>query len=111
MPVGGGARRRPGRQRRLARFRGKNNPGDNLRTARTAQSYAAHCGGGKRDARRGDASDNGPRLPARDGQNDQEMVLGRKNALFAGSESEARTWAILASPSKRRSNCVPPGRP
>ena len=59
--------------------------------------YAARCGGGKRDARRGDASDNGPRLPARYGQNDQEMALGRKNALFAGSESGARTWAILAS--------------
>ena len=25
------------------------------------------------------------------------MALGRKNALFAGSESGARTWAILAS--------------
>jgi len=25
------------------------------------------------------------------------MALGRKNALFAGNESGARTWAILAS--------------
>jgi len=25
------------------------------------------------------------------------IALGRKNALFAGSESGARTWAILAS--------------
>ena len=25
------------------------------------------------------------------------MALGRKNALFAGSESGARTWAILAT--------------
>ena len=25
------------------------------------------------------------------------MALGRKNALFAGSQSGARTWAILAS--------------
>jgi transposase len=25
------------------------------------------------------------------------IALGRKNALFAGSESRARTWAILAS--------------
>src|SRR4051812_20993507 len=39
----------------------------------------------------------GSQLPARYGQNDQEMALGRKNALFAGSESGARTWAILAS--------------
>jgi len=25
------------------------------------------------------------------------IALGRKNALFAGSQSGARTWAILAS--------------
>src|SRR3954469_3475142 len=68
-----------------------------LRSARTARRYAAHCGGGQRDARRGDASDNGPRLPARDGQNDQEIATRRKNALFAGRESGARTRAILAS--------------
>ena len=31
------------------------------------------------------------------GQNERLVALGRKNALFAGSESGARTWAILAS--------------
>ena len=30
-------------------------------------------------------------------QNERLIALGRKNALFAGSESGARTWAILAS--------------
>jgi sulfite reductase alpha subunit-like flavoprotein len=30
-------------------------------------------------------------------QNERLVALGRKNALFAGSESGARTWAILAS--------------
>src|SRR3954465_2114245 len=55
------------------------------------------CGGGPRDAPRGDASDNGPRLPARDGQNDQEIALTRKNALFAGSDGGAAHWAVIAS--------------
>src|SRR3954447_16130182 len=55
------------------------------------------CGGGQRDARRGDASDNGPRLPARYGQNDQEIALTRKNALFAGSDGGAAHWAVIAS--------------
>src|SRR3954447_7911732 len=55
------------------------------------------CGGGQRDARRGDASDNGPRLPARDGQNDQEIALTRKNALFAGSDGGGAHWAVIAS--------------
>jgi len=31
------------------------------------------------------------------GQNERLVALGRKNALFAGSQSGARTWAILAS--------------
>ena len=33
-----------------------------------------------------DASDNGPRPPARHGQNDRVIALGRKNSLFAGSD-------------------------
>jgi transposase len=36
--------------------------------------------------RTADASDNGPQHPARHGQNDREIVLGRKNYLFAGSD-------------------------
>jgi hypothetical protein len=34
-----------------------------------------------------DAIDNGRSLPARHGQNDPEMALGRKNFLFAGSDA------------------------
>jgi hypothetical protein len=44
-----------------------------------------------------DAIDNGRSLPARHGQNDPEMPLGRKNALFAGSHCGGERWAILAS--------------
>ena len=43
------------------------------------------------------ASDNGPRPPARYGQNDQEIALNRKNALFAGSDGGAVHWAVIAS--------------
>ena len=39
----------------------------------------------------------GRRLPARHGQNDPEMALGRKNSLFAGSDGGAHHWAIVAS--------------
>ena len=44
-----------------------------------------------------DASDNGPRHPARYGQNDPEIALSRKNALFAGSDEGAHNWAAIAS--------------
>ena len=48
-----------------------------------------------------DASDNGLRLPARYGQNDCEIVLGRKNYLFAGSDSggvrAAKMYTIIES--------------
>ena len=37
--------------------------------------------------RTADASDIGPQHPARYGQNDREIALNRKNALFAGSRS------------------------
>ena len=47
--------------------------------------------------RTADASDIGLRHPARYGQNDREIVLGRKNHLFAGSDGGAEHWAILAS--------------
>jgi hypothetical protein len=36
--------------------------------------------------RAADASDIGPQRPARYGQNDREIALGRKNYLFAGSD-------------------------
>src|SRR3954451_22373672 len=67
------------------------------RRRRTHRWHAARCNVGGRVGHRGDASDSGQRHPARYGQNDPKMALGRKNALFAGSQSGARTWAILAS--------------
>lgn len=50
-----------------------------------------------RSARTADASDNGSRHPARYGQNDSEIVLNRKNALFAGHDQGAENWACIAS--------------
>ena len=47
--------------------------------------------------RAADASDNGPQRPARYGQNDREIALNRKNALFAGHDVGAENWACLAS--------------
>src|SRR3954454_24086462 len=43
------------------------------------------------------AIDNGRQHVARYGQNGRVMALGRKNALFAGSDGGARHWAIVAS--------------
>jgi transposase len=44
---------------------------------------------------------NGLRLPARHGQNDCEMVLGRRNYLFAGSDrggdSAANIYTLIAT--------------
>lgn len=37
---------------------------------------------------------NAPRQSARHGQNEREMALGRKNALFAGSETGGKAAAI-----------------
>jgi IS66 C-terminal element len=47
--------------------------------------------------RTADASDIGPRHPARYGQNDREIALNRKNALFAGHDEGAENWACIAS--------------
>jgi transposase len=47
--------------------------------------------------RTADASDIGPQHPARHGQNDREIVLNRKNALFAGHDHGAENWACIAS--------------
>jgi hypothetical protein len=43
------------------------------------------------------ASGIGPQHPARYGQNDREIVLNRKNALFAGHDEGAENWACIAS--------------
>ena len=50
-----------------------------------------------RSARTADASDIGSQHPARYGQNDCEIVLNRKNALFAGHDQGAENWACIAS--------------
>jgi hypothetical protein len=50
-----------------------------------------------RSVRTADASDIGSRHPARYGQNDCEIALTRKNALFAGHDDGAENWATLAS--------------
>ena len=47
--------------------------------------------------RTADASDIGPQRPARYGQNDREIALGRKNHLFAGSDGGAERWATVCS--------------
>ena len=47
--------------------------------------------------RTADASDIGPQHPARDGQNDCEIALGRKSWLFAGSERGPDRAAVMAT--------------
>ena len=47
--------------------------------------------------RTADASDIGPQHPARHGQNDCEIALGRKSWLFAGSERGADRAAFMAT--------------
>jgi hypothetical protein len=44
-----------------------------------------------------DATDIGLRLPARYGQNDREMILHRKNALFYKTENGARVGDVFMS--------------
>jgi hypothetical protein len=43
------------------------------------------------------ASDNGPRPPARYGQNDRAIAIGRKNYLFAGSDAGGCCAAAIYS--------------
>ena len=47
--------------------------------------------------RKVDASDIGPQHPARYGQNDREIVLGRKSRLFAGSDRGGQRAAAMYS--------------
>jgi transposase len=48
-----------------------------------------------RFVRTADASDNGPRHPARHGQNDCEIAIGRNNWTFAGSDEGGRRAAAI----------------
>jgi IS66 C-terminal element len=45
--------------------------------------------------RAADASDIGPQRPARYGQNDREIALGRKSWLFAGSDRGGARAAVM----------------
>jgi hypothetical protein len=45
--------------------------------------------------RTADASDIGPQHPARHGQNDREIALGRKSWLFAGSDRGGERAAVM----------------
>ena len=36
-------------------------------------------------------------FPARHGQNERMIALGRKNHLFAGSDDGSEHWAVIAS--------------
>jgi hypothetical protein len=45
--------------------------------------------------RTADASDIGPQHPARYGQNDREIALGRKSWLFAGSDRSGERAAVM----------------
>src|SRR4051794_12287294 len=67
------------------------------RSRATAQRNGSRCSAAGRAARAADASGSEPRPPARHGQNDPVMALGRKNSLFAGSDGGAHHWAIVAS--------------
>src|SRR4051794_6889773 len=67
------------------------------RRGRSGLPYGCRHARSGRDGRTARASDNGQRHVARHGQNGRVMALGRKNALFAGSDSGARHWAIVAS--------------
>jgi transposase len=44
-----------------------------------------------------DAIGNELLFPARHGQNERMIALGRKNHLFAGSDGGAERWAVVAS--------------
>jgi hypothetical protein len=44
-----------------------------------------------------DDTGSGLPTPARHGQNERAIALGRKNHLFAGSDGGAARWAVVAS--------------
>ena len=58
-----------------------------MRAARSEYDAPAVCRAG--------ASDIGPQHPARHGQNDREIALGRKSWLFAGSDRGGERAAVM----------------
>jgi IS66 C-terminal element len=65
------------------------------RRERYRRRRAARHIGGERGAHRVRAIDNGLRPPARYGQNDRAIAIGRKNYLFAGSDAGGRRAAAI----------------
>jgi transposase len=58
---------------------------------------AVHAEYNARFARAADANDNGLRHPARHGQNERTIALGRKSWLFAGSDRGGQRAAAMYS--------------
>ena len=68
-----------------------------VRRAPTHPMRAARSEYDAPSVRTADTSDIGPQHPARDGQNNREIALGRKSWLFAGSERGADRAAFMAT--------------
>jgi hypothetical protein len=58
--------------------------------------------------RAADASDIGPQRPARYGQNDREIALGRKSWLFAGSDRGGERAAMYTLTETAKMNGINP---
>src|ERR1700736_5615261 len=100
-PPGRPAVRRPSDRR--SRSRRASTPAKSSRrraSAPRAPTHPLRAARSEYDApsvRAADASDIGPQRPARYGQNDREIAITRKNALFAGCDQGAANWAAVAS--------------
>lgn len=68
-----------------------------LDMGRPLHRRVARCIAGAHGGHKVDAIDSARQLLARYGQNDSEMALGRKNALFAGADSGGHHWSIIAT--------------
>ena len=68
-----------------------------LKPSETDLSLVLQRGVWKPSGRNTDATCNEPRHHRRHGQNERDIALNRKNALFAGHDAGAENWAIIAS--------------
>ena len=68
-----------------------------LRRERPYLRRVAHCTGGEGGGRRARASGRKPQPPARYGQNDPAIAIGRNNWLFAGSLRAGQRAAAVMS--------------
>src|SRR5207302_3317651 len=67
------------------------------RPSRTDQSPVPRRGECEPCSQNMGAIGNGLPTPARHGQNERVIALGRKNRLFAGSDGGGEHWAVIAS--------------